>query len=159
MIYVKKIISGGQTGADRAALDFAMAHDIPYHGWVPKGGKTEDGRLPQRYRLTEMPTTDYSKRTEQNVLDSDATVILSHGLLTGGSALTREFAEQHRKHWLHIDFKEVSLEQAADRLACWLFQHQIEILNVAGPRAGKDPEIYGATWRLLEKTFLNEIKD
>jgi len=95
--------TGGQTGADRAALDFAIRHNIPYSGWVPKGRKTEDGTLPEKYNLQEMPTGQYSKRTEKNVLDSDGTLIVSHGLLTGGSALTTSFAELHKKPWIHID--------------------------------------------------------
>ena len=100
---VTKIISGGQTGADRAALDFAMQQNIPYGGWVPKGRKTEDGHLPDQYHLQEMPTAEYSKRTERNVLVADRTVIVSHGFLTGGSALTREFAKQHDKPWIHLE--------------------------------------------------------
>jgi len=71
---VIKIISGGQTGADRAALDFAIKHNIPYGGWVPKGRKTEDGTLPEKYNLQEMPTVQYANRTEKNILDSDGTL-------------------------------------------------------------------------------------
>jgi len=81
---IQKIISGGQTGADRAALDFAIKRGIPHGGWIPKGRKTEDGTLPEKYHLLEMPTGSYSKRTEKNILDSDGTLIVSHGLLTGG---------------------------------------------------------------------------
>ena len=83
-----KIISGGQTGADRAALDVAIELDIPHGGWIPKGKKTEAGVIPDKYQLKEMPTASYPKRTEQNVIDSDGTLILTHGKLTGGSALT-----------------------------------------------------------------------
>ena len=150
---IHKIISGGQGGADRAALDFAMRHHIPYGGWLPKGRKTEDGTLDSKYHLREMPTSSYSQRTEQNVLDSDGTVIVSHGFLTGGSALTREFSGQHKKPCIHIDLKEWPLEQAAQRLVSWLAENEIKVLNVAGPKAGKDPKIYEATLRLLEETF------
>ncbi len=87
-----KIISGGQTGADRAALDVAIELDIPHGGWIPKGRKTEDGVLPDKYQLQEMPTTSYPKRTEKNVLDSEGTLILSHGRLSGGSSLTIKIA-------------------------------------------------------------------
>lgn len=156
MIKLEKIISGGQTGADRAALDFAIDHGIPYGGCVPKGRKTEDGTLPLKYHLQEMPTSEYSKRTLQNVFDSDGTVIVSHGFLTGGSALTREFAIQHKKHWIHIDMKELSLKEAAERLASWLTEKEINVLNVAGPKAGKDSKIYEAVLRLLKETFLKE---
>jgi hypothetical protein len=154
MYKVEKIISGGQTGADRAALDFAIENKIPYGGWLPKGRKTEDGTLPLKYHLQEMPTGDYSKRTEKNVLDSDGTGIVSHGFLKMGSALTREFAVQHNKPWIHLDMKELSLQEAAERMISWLTENQIKILNVAGPRAGNDPTIYDTTLRLLEIAFL-----
>jgi len=85
-----KIISGGQTGADRAALDITIEFGILHFGWIPKSKKTEDGVLPDKYKLKEMPTASYPKRTVQNVLDSDGTLILSHGKLTGGSALTEK---------------------------------------------------------------------
>ena len=150
---IDKIISGGQTGADRAALDFAIAHNIPYGGWLPKGRKTEDGTLPDHYQLQEMPTPDYSKRTEKNVLEGDGTVIVSHGFLTGGSALTREFAKQHRKPWIHLDFNELSIPEAVARLLFWIKRNNIRILNVAGARARQDPKIYETTMALLEKTL------
>jgi hypothetical protein len=150
---IQKLISGGQTGADRAALDFALKHDIPHGGWVPKGRKTEDGTLPEKYHLQEMPTGQYSKRTEQNILDSDGTLIVSHGLLTGGSALTRELAKQHRKPWIHIDLGATPYPEAARMVQEWVEQKRIKVLNIAGPRASKDPRIYQATMDLLEKVF------
>ena len=153
MVKIEKIISGGQTGADRAALDFAIEHNIPYAGWLPKGRKTEDGTLDLKYHLQEMPTTDYPKRTERNVLDADGTVIVSLGFLTGGSALTAEFAKRHKKPWIHIDLKELAIKEAVQRLDGWLTSHGIKVLNVAGPRARKDPAIYEATLHLLEATF------
>jgi hypothetical protein len=156
MLKLEKIISGGQTGADRAALDFAIAQNIPYGGWVPKGRKTEDGTLPEKYRLQEMPTPEYSKRTEKNVLDSDGTVIVSHGFLTGGSALTREFAIQHQKPWIHIDLMKLSLKDASKALIVWLKENNIQVLNVAGPKAGKDPRIYEATLNLLKNVLSKE---
>ena len=151
---IQKIISGGQTGADRAALDFAIKHNLPYGGWVPKGRKTEDGTLPAKYNLQEMPTGQYSKRTEKNVLDSDGTLILSHGLLTGGSALTTSFAELHRKPWIHIDLEITSYPEAARMIREWVGRNGIKIMNVAGPRASKDPMIYQAVMDLLEKCVL-----
>ena len=152
-----KIISGGQTGADRASLDFAIKHKIPYGGWVPKGRKAEDGLLSEKYNLQEMPTGSYSKRTERNVLDSDGTLIVSHGLLTGGSALTTGFAEHHRKPWIHIDLKTTSCPEGGRIIREWFERNNIKTLNVAGPRASKDPEIYQAVLDLLEKAFLNEV--
>ena len=148
-----KIISGGQTGADRAALDFAIKHGIPYDGWVPKGHKAEDGPLPERYHLQEMPTGNYSKRTERNVLDSDGTLIVSHGLLTGGSALTTGLAERHGKPWIHIDLTTTPFPDAARMIREWAGRHGIKVMNVAGPRASKDPEIYQVVTELLEVTL------
>ena len=103
-----KIISGGQTGADRAALDVAIELGVPHGGWIPKGRLTEEGSLPAKYQLKEMPTASYPKRTEQNILDSDGTLIVSHGNLAGGSALTRKLAKKHQRPWLHIDPRKAS---------------------------------------------------
>lgn len=153
LFIVNKIISGGQTGVDRAALDFAIKHDIPHGGWLPKGRKTEDGTLPEKYQLQEMPTPDYSKRTEQNVLDSDGTLIVSHGMLTGGSALTLFLAEKHGKPCLHIDLNLLSTEEAVRIINKWIQWHKLKVLNVAGPRAGKDSKIYEATMSLLEQVL------
>jgi len=149
MAIVQKIISGGQTGTDRAALDFAISHGIPHGGWVPKGRKTEDGALPDRYQLQEMPTGEYAKRTEQNILDSDGTLIVSHGGLTGGSALTEFLAERHGKPFIHIDLDQTMLNEGAARVRQWIVDEQIKILNVAGARARKDPLIYQGTMELL----------
>ena len=110
---IAKIISGGQTGADRSALDFAIKYNIPHGGWLPKGRQAEDDKLPQRYQLQEMPTPEYSKRTEQNVLDSDGTLIVSHGHLTGGSALTELFAEKHQKPCIQIDLSNLTMGEAS----------------------------------------------
>jgi hypothetical protein len=150
---LKKIISGEQTGADRAALDFAIKMEIPHGGWIPKGRLTEDGSLPPKYNLKEMPTESYPKRTEQNVIDSDATLILSHGKLTGGSKLTREFADNHKRPCLHIDLNQQVEYEAAVHIHDWIGQHKIKILNVAGPRASKDPKIYKKVLAILEIVY------
>lgn len=146
---INKIISGGQTGADRAALDVAINMNIFHGGWIPKGRKTEDGTLAEKYHLQEMPTAIYSKRTEQNVLDSDGTLIISHGKLNGGSALTCKLANQNGKDWLHIDLDTTRGFSAAQTIKSWIITNDIHVLNVAGPRASKDPEIYDDTVRLL----------
>ena len=150
---ITKIISGGQTGADRAALDFAIKHNIPHGGWLPKGRQAEDGKLPKRYQLQEMPTPEYSKRTEQNVLDSDGTMIVSHGHLTGGSSLTEHLAEKHEKPCIHIDLSNITMGKASIIIRNWIQRHKIAILNVAGPRDSEDPMIYQATMNLLDTTF------
>ena len=100
---VPKIVSGGQTGADRAALDWALAHNVPYGGWCPKGRKAEDGPIDAKYPLKETPSASYIQRTEWNVRDSDATVLFSlNRVLSSGSKKTLEFARHHRKPHLHL---------------------------------------------------------
>ena len=96
-IVLKKIISGGQTGADQAALDAAIKYNLPHGGWVPKGRLTENGPLPDEYRLKEMLTKNYLDRTEKNVLASEGIVIITHGKLTGRSALTKKLAKKHKR--------------------------------------------------------------
>ena len=147
---IRKMISGGQTGADRAALDFAIKRNIAHGGWVPKGRTAEDGILPYKYRLTEMPTGEYSKRTEKNVMDSDGTLIVSHGILTGGSALTAELAKLYRKPWIHIDLEAIRYPKAASMIREWIRHNGIKVMNVAGAKASKDPKIYQAVTELLE---------
>jgi len=155
---VKKIISGGQTGADRAALDAAIELDIPHGGWIPKGRKTKDGSLPPRYQLKEMPTDSYPECTERNVIDSDGTLIMSHGDLTGGAAKTLEMAEKHDKSWIHIDLNKRSAFASATLVSAWIIKYDIGVLNVAGSRASKDPDIYKATLRFLKVVIsLNQI--
>ena len=139
----KKIVSGGQTGADRVALDVAIKFKVPHGGWIPKGRLTEDGSLPEQYQLQEMPTDSYPKRTEQNVIDSDGTLILSHEKLASGSAYTRKMAKKHNKPHLHINLNKVPEYHAVFLVRKWMYENEVEILNVAGPRASKDPQIYG----------------
>lgn len=148
---LKKIISGGQTGADRAGLDAAIDFGLDHGGAIPLGRRTEDGVLPSNYHLQEMSTPSYPARTEKNVLDSDATLIFSHGDLTGGSRLTRDKTKEHSKPYLHIDLDKLSTDQAVQYIEVFLAKHPIEVLNVAGPRASGDPRIYAAAFAVLEK--------
>jgi hypothetical protein len=128
---IVRIISGGQTGADQAALDVAIKFGIPHGGWIPKGRKTENGCLPDQYHLKEMHTLSYTKRTEQNVLDSDATLIISHGGLTGGSEYSRRMAIEHSRPWLHINLEKSHGFEAAQAINSWITRNNIETLNVA----------------------------
>ena len=153
---IKKIISGGQTGADRAALDVAIRFGIAHGGWFPKGRLTEAGPLPEQYLLQEMATESYPDRTEKNVLDADGTVIVSHGKPTGGTALTEKLAKEHCKPLLHLDLLKVSLPYAARLLQSWLVDNGIRVMNVAGARASTDPEIYDATVKVLEIALQNQ---
>jgi len=150
---LSKIVSGGQTGVDRAALDVAIKLGIPHGGWVPKGRLAEDGPISESYRMRETSAAVYSERTEKNVIDSDGTLIISRGELTGGSQTTREMAIQHERPWLHIDLSQTSAFLSAVRIVEWLNAHRIRILNVAGPRASKDPRIYHDTLALLESAY------
>ena len=151
---LRKIISGGQTGVDQGALDAAIKYSYPYGGWIPKGRLTENGPLPDEYRLKEMPTKNYPDRTEKNVLASDGTVIITHGKLTGESALTKKLAKKHKRPCLHIDLNKTPAFIAASEINNWGIKHGIEILNVAGPRASKDPKIYQDTRYIIEGVIL-----
>lgn len=127
-----KIISGGQTGADRAALDFAIDHGIPHGGWCPAGRAAEDGPIDLRYQLTETPSEDHTQRTEWNVRDSDGTVVFSlTAVITGGSRETVEWAQKHGRPYLHV-CAEVDADKAPGLVARFIREHGIQALNVAG---------------------------
>jgi hypothetical protein len=150
IMQIKKIVSGGQTGADRAGLDFAIEYDIDHSGWVPEGRLAEDGPVSLRYNLQELAGGNYRRRTEKNVEDSDGTLIVSRGDLTGGSLLTLEFARKYARPCLHINLEKIIVFDAAIDVYEWLKGHDIKVLNVAGPRASKDSQIYELMWNLLE---------
>jgi hypothetical protein len=150
---ILKIISGGQTGADRTALDWAIERGIRHGGWCPKGRRAEDGLIDPRYALKETPSTEYDQRTEWNARDSDGTVIFSVGeSLTGGSKLTVEFAQKHGKPVLHLSRNggPASPELALRR---FIQDRGIKVLNVAGPRASKEPEVGAFVKEVLGKTW------
>ncbi|MBW1722326.1 MAG: putative molybdenum carrier protein [Deltaproteobacteria bacterium] len=153
---VLKIVSGGQTGVDRAALDVAIKLGIPHGGWVPAGRRAEDGRVPAFYQLKETPLSGYPERTRRNVVDSDGTLIISRGGLKGGSALTRELARRNKRPWLHVDLQRFAVQEAAERIQEWIQQQRVRILNVAGPRASQDPEIYNLASMVLMTCFGRE---
>ncbi len=143
------IISGGQTGADRAALDFAIEHGYLHGGWTPSGRQAEDGRIPLKYQLTELSGSGYRQRTRLNVEDSDATLILNIGELQGGTLATKAFAQKLGKAHLLIQVDGQTPPGAAALLSAWLGQHSIQTLNVAGPRESKRPGVYDLTRQLL----------
>jgi hypothetical protein len=150
---IEKIVSGGQTGVDRAALDAAITLGIPHGGWLPRGRKTENGPLPETYQLKEMDSATYKDRTLQNVRDSDGTLIIARGPLTGGSAITLKAAKAINKPCLHINLKNTPAFLATSKIAEWLMDFHIKILNVAGPRASKDPTIYADTKKIVEGVY------
>lgn len=153
MPILEKIISGGQTGADRAALDAAIKFNIPHGGWITKGRRTEQGRLPDKYKLKEMPTADYPSRTRQNILDSGGTVIISRGPLTGGSKLTHSFAKVSGKPVCHIDLLNDDIFEAALIFHSFILENYILVLNIAGPRASSSPSIYFDVKSVIESTL------
>lgn len=148
---LKKIISGGQTGVDRAALDFAIAHGIVHGGWCPSGRRAEDGIIPAKYSLRETPETDPARRTEWNVRDADGTVIFSiSAMLSGGSRLTGELARRGGKPWLHLA-RERDAAAAAALLPEFVSRHRIRVLNIAGPRHSEEPEAAAFALEVLEQ--------
>jgi hypothetical protein len=151
-----KIISGGQTGVDRAALDVALKHRIDCGGWCPAGRLDEIGRIPDRYPLKELEHGGFTERTLQNVKDSDGTVIIYSVQFSGGTEQTVRFcAEQERPHKL-IDASKISTEEAARSIANLVRKHKIDILNVAGPRQSEWPEGYDYAYCALD-VFVNSI--
>jgi len=156
---ITKIISGGQTGADISALDAAIELNIPHGGWIPKGRKTEAGPLPDRYQLQEMPTGSYTKRTEQNVVDSDGTAIFFHGSLSGSSLRTFEYSKKHNKPSLHLDMTKLSVDEAVREILHWIEENKIHVLNIAGPRGSKDPEIYVVVKEVMIKALTKNVAD
>ena len=147
-----KIVSGGQTGADRAALDWAIFHDLPHGGWCPNGRKAEDGVLPDQYQLTETPSASYPQRTQWNVRDSDGTVIFTIGSkLSGGSKLTADAATKLGKPWIHLS--PSSSYEPARELLRFLSDNNIKVLNVAGTRGSKEPAVAAFVKKVLEEAF------
>jgi len=148
-----KIISGGQTGADRAALDVALALGIPAGGWCPADRRAEDGPIDKIYPLTPLPGAGYRQRTRKNVQDSDATAIFAFGPLTGGSKATANDCTHFKKPHIIIDADQTTEDEAALLLAVFLLRHHVKTLNVAGPRASNQPEIYEFVATVLTEVF------
>ena len=148
-----RLISGGQTGVDRAALDVGLALGLAVGGWCPKSRRAEDGRIPDRYPLVETPERNYQVRTRRNIKDADGTLILNLGTLDGGTVLTVTHARQIGKPCLVVAL-EAGIEPAMFR--DWLAAHHITVLNVAGPRESKRPGVYAAAMRGLEGLLREE---
>ena len=145
-----KIISGGQTGVDRAALDVALELGIPCGGYCPKGRKAEDGPIDQKYPLQKTGSGDYRVRTEMNVKESDGTLILSKGKPTGGTVLTVRMAAKHSKPCIVVDLDK---ENDFDSVRQWIRDNNITVLNIAGPRGSKNPAIYEQAVDFLKEIF------
>ncbi len=138
---VREIVSGGQTGVDRAALDWAIEHGIDHGGWCPHGRRAEDGRIAAQYNLKETPESQYIQRTEWNMRDSDGTLLITlDGRLTGGTKQTLQFARQYKKPCLHVA-RTVPMERVLTALRTFLREHRIQRLNIAGSRASDEPGV------------------
>jgi hypothetical protein len=146
-----KIISGGQTGVDRAALDVALKHGIECRGWCPAGRLDEFGRIPDRYPLQELKSGGFTERTLLNVKDSDGTAIIYPGKLGGGTEQTVRFCQELQRPHQLIDAATVSVEDAATLIAVFIRDHETEILNIAGPRQSEWPGGYGYVSRALDR--------
>ena len=147
---LKKIISGGQTGVDRAALDVALELGIPCGGWCPNGRKAENGAIPAHYPLQELPSGGYRQRTKWNVRESDGTLILFQDQLTGGSAFTADLARKQAKPCYTVN---LSAPTEPREIMEWITQNNIGVLNIAGPREGRAPGIHAAAAAYLRTLF------
>jgi hypothetical protein len=151
------IMSGGQTGADRAALDAAMDAGVEIGGWVPQGRRAEDGMIEDKYaNLKETESPHYEDRTRHNVRDSDATLIITHGELHGGSRFTRDMAQELGKPFMHVDLDQLPHDLAVTMIREWLAPLDGERLNVAGPRESSDGKIYKAVKKIVTDLLKND---
>lgn len=156
--FIKEIVSGGQTGVDRAALDIALELKIPHGGWCPYGRKAEDGIIPEKYNLKEAPPPSadeeldpdaiYKKRTELNAKDSDGTLIIIKDAPMGGTLYTIEMLEKHKKPYLIFT---LSSPLEINDISSWVIKNNIYKLNVAGPRASQTPGIYDEAYNILNE--------
>jgi len=148
-----RIVSGGQTGVDRAALDVAIELGLRHGGWCPRGRRAEDGPLHARYELQETEGDGYRQRTRRNVADSDATLVLNEGPVTGGTALTVQFAVRLSKPHLVLQIDETTdwSGPARQQFGAWLAEHRVGVLNVAGPGERKRPGIHGRACEVLRR--------
>ena len=151
-----KIVSGGQTGVDRGALDAALAAGAECGGWCPAGRLAEDGRIPDRSPLTELPNGGYAERTERNVADSDATLIIAFGEPEGGTRATIDFCLQHQRPYAIIDASGAAISEATNALRTFIDVHRVHTLNIAGPRATEAPGAYDYAVQLISALLGDE---
>jgi hypothetical protein len=153
------IVSGGQTGVDRAALDAAQAAGVPCGGWCPAGRLDEHGVIPTRYPLREVPGGDFTARTLKNVQDSDATALICFGPPEGGTEQTRRFCLTEKKPHLLLDALALTPQQAVAQLEAFICRQRIRRLNVAGPRDSKEPRAYPFAFVVLSALLARHRAD
>lgn len=150
---IRKVISGGQTGVDRAGLDAAIVAGIPIGGYCPKGRLAEDGTIPDKYPMIELESPESYYRTEKNVLQSDGTLIINKGELSQGTKLTVDFCVQYGKPRLVVQLDADKPVEPAHVIR-WIKAQLISTLNIAGPRESKVPEgIYAQSRPYLDRLF------
>jgi len=150
-----KIVSGGQTGVDRAALDAALESGVSAGGWCPEGRKAEDGPIAEKYPLQELPDGGYEERTLKNVQDSDATIIIYFESISGGTKETLLYCLNEKKPYLLIDGSGITEDSASKRIKHFIDENQISVLNVAGPRACKEKRAYEYTKQVITLMLKN----
>jgi hypothetical protein len=153
---LKKIVSGGQTGVDRAALDAAESRAVDAGGWCPSGRRAEDGTIPARYPLKETPNEAYEQRTAWNVRDSDGTLIITQGTMEGGTKLTAKEARDRQKPLLHV---KTSDPVPVEMIRAWMEDNNIRVLNVAGPRESEAEGIYEQARNILTRLLDAEMEE
>lgn len=156
---VKKIISGGRTFADQRALDVAIKLGFAHGGWIPKGRMTKTGILPEKYKLKEMPTDNYSECIEQNVKDSKGTLIISYGPLTGDYDYARKVTLNHGRQLLGIDLKQIIPFKAATLVNDWIQLKYIDVLYVIGPKVCVHPDAWKHTAHIVEGALTLDLMD
>jgi hypothetical protein len=142
---LSRVVAGGQTGVDRAALDWAITRKIAHSGWCPRGRYAEDGRLDARYRLLEMASESVLAAAERNVAESEGTLIINVGELEGVALAARQFAEQAAKPCLVLQLEGVDLAPLVDGVASWMKSGAFSSLTIAGPQESERPRIYRLT--------------
>ena len=147
---IKKIISGGQSGVERAALDAAIKLDIPHSGWTYKSRRTAEGILPDKYNVKTLSNSGFSERIEKNILDADATAIITHGSLTIGLKLVREFAEKHNRPYLHVDLNENPLNKAAALIRKWMINNGLEEIYFTGLKSTEGSNLDQEVIKIIE---------